>query len=192
MKNQFADLRRYLGTAQLVHHGSKVLLVPFFIVHYGLFCFVHGTFIFAIFEHEGGGFGPFGGFQNLKYVFTEQHLWWGVVALAGSHLYSFFANFIGHGEYRRTAAPLLMFQPYSRIVVLHIAILFGAFITLALGSNIGVLAILIVGKTLLDLSLHVREHDKFSKSDPESAPILPEVILREAGQTHSTPSATEP
>ena len=62
-----------------------------------------------------------------------------VVALAASHLYSFFVNYIGHGEYRRTFVVWLMVQPYARVVVLHLAILFGGFIAMALGSNVGVL-----------------------------------------------------
>ena len=71
---------------RLANHGSKLFFVPFFIFHYGLFCFVHGVFIFAIFGREAGGFGPFGGFGNVLQVFRAQHLWWCVAALAASHL----------------------------------------------------------------------------------------------------------
>ena len=50
-------------------------------------------------------------------------------------------NYLGHGEYRRTVAPLLMLQPYARIIVLHMAILFGGVRQRSRsGSNIGVLA----------------------------------------------------
>ena len=37
---------------RLANHGSKLFFIPFFIFHYGLFCFVHGVFIFAIFGRE--------------------------------------------------------------------------------------------------------------------------------------------
>jgi hypothetical protein len=174
---------------RLVNHGSKLFYVPFFIVHYGMFCFVHGVFIFAIFGRESGGFGPFGGFDNLFHVFSEQHLWWCVAALAASHLWSFAVNFIGRGEYRRTAVPILMFQPYGRIVILHIAILIGGFVAMALGSNFFVLLLLIVGKTLLDLSLHLLEREKSAMTKPREAPttIMPEVISGEANPTFATP-----
>jgi hypothetical protein len=163
-----------IQTAKLAHHGSKLFFAPFFTLHYGLFCLVHGVFVFALFGHDAfGEFGELGGFVR---VFSEQHLWWGVVALAASHLYSFFVNFLGHGEYRRTFAPLLMVQPYARIFVLHIAILFGGFVAMALGSNVGVLTLLVAGKTLLDLGLHLRERQRNAKQ-PDSPR---DVILEEA------------
>ncbi len=134
--------RRFRENAPLANQGSKFFFMPFFIVHYGMFCFVHGVFIFAIFGHESGGFGPFGGIDNFSQVLTEQHLWLCVAALAASHIWSFFVNYIGRGEYRRTAVPIQMFQPYGRIVILHIAILIGGFIAITLGSNIFVLVLL--------------------------------------------------
>jgi hypothetical protein len=162
---------------RLANHGSKLFYVPFFVVHYGMFCFVHGVFIFEIFGRESGGFGPFGGFDNFLHVFSQQHLWWCVVALAASHLWSFAVNYIGRGEYRRTAVPILMFQPYGRIVILHVAILIGGFIAMALGSNFFVLLLLIIGKTLLDLSLHLAQRAvNHALSPSELPPILPDVI----------------
>lgn len=145
--------------AKLLQHGGKFFLAPFFIFHYGLFCFVHGVFVFALFGRDdfGPGFGPFGPLDNIVEVFREQHLWWAVAVLAASHLYSFFVNFIGRGEYQRTFVTFLMGQPYARVIILHLAILFGGFISMALGSNIGVLAILVLGKTAVDLHFHLQE-----------------------------------
>lgn len=160
---------------RLANQGSKFFYVPFFIVHYGMFCFVHGVFIFAIFGHESGGFGALDGTDNFLQVFSEQHLWWCVAALAASHIWSFAVNYIGRGEYRRTAVPILMFQPYGRIVILHIAILIGGFVAMALGSNIFVLVLLVIGKTLLDLSLHLAHAPRTTcshlKSSPPSCPM---------------------
>jgi hypothetical protein len=174
----------------LLNHGSKFFFVPFFIFHYGMFCLVHGAFIFAIFDREAGGFGPFGGFDNALHVFSQEHLWLGAAALAASHLWSFVVNFLGNGEYRRTAVPMLMFQPYARVVVLHVAILFGAFLAFAMGSNIVVLMLLIAGKTFLDLSQHLRERDRNAgRPTSDDAPMLPEVIMGGGGQTRPTPPA---
>jgi hypothetical protein len=187
-----ARMERSRGDAvtalRLAHHGSKLFFIPFFTVHYGLFCLVHGVFVFSVFGREAGGFGPFGGFDNAVRVFGEEHLWWGVAALAASHLWSFFVNYLGRGEYRRTAVPLLMGQPYARVVVLHLAILFGAFVTLALGSNAGVLLILIAGKTILDLSLHIREHERAEQS---ASSIMPQVLTDGAEELSPTPLKSE-
>lgn len=178
---------------RLVNHGSKLLYVPFFIVHYGMFCFVHGAIIFAIFGREAGGFGPFGGLANFRQVFSEQHLWWCVAALAASHLWSFAVNYIGRGEYRRTAVPILMFQPYARIIILHIAILIGGIIAMALGSNVFVLLLLVIGKTLLDLSLHLAQRAADAFSPSEHSPVLPDVITNgTAGSVPTPPTMAQP
>jgi hypothetical protein len=71
---------------------------------------------------------------------------------------SFVTNYIGRGEYLRTTAPSRMAAVYGRVVVLHLAILFGGFAIAALGAPIWILVILVIGKTLLDLRLHEREH----------------------------------
>jgi hypothetical protein len=175
---------------RLANHGSKLFYVPFFIVHYGMFCFVHGAFILAIFGRESGGFGTFDELDNFRHVFSQQHLWWCVIALSASHLWSFVVNYIGRREYRRTAIPILMFQPYGRIVILHIAILIGGFIAMALGNNFFVLLLLIAGKTLLDLSLHLAQRATDAVVQKERPPILPDVITDGAAGSPPTQPIT--
>jgi hypothetical protein len=46
-----------------------------------------------------------------------------------------------------------MFSPYPRIVVLHLAILFGAFLAAVLGNPTPILVILVLGKTAMELML---------------------------------------
>lgn len=93
-------------------------------------------------------------------VLYKRKLWQGFGALAISHLISFFAKDFGDGEYLKSLPILLMFQPYVRIVVLHIAILIGAFAVIALGSPIVVIILLIIGKTVLDLGFYLCKHNK--------------------------------
>lgn len=54
----------------------------------------------------------------------------------------------------------LVGQPYSRVVVMHIAIIAGGFVTMTLGSPVGVLIMLIILKTIIDMKLHLRQHKK--------------------------------
>ena len=149
--------------------AMKFFFVPFFTVHYGLFCLVHGVFVFALLGGEDGGFGggPLGNWDQRFATIRETGTLWGILALAGSHLFSFVKNYLIGGESRSTTLPQLMSQPYGRIVVLHIAILFGAFATMALGSPIWLLMILIVGKTALDLNMHLREHRNASQEQSD-------------------------
>jgi hypothetical protein len=156
----------------LAHQASKLFLIPFFIFHYGLFCFVHGVFVFTMLGNQGM---PFGGPLEVLPEFFDrlraEGLTWALAALTASHLFSFFSNYIGRGEYRRVTVPLLMFQPYGRIVVMHIAILFGAFLIMALGSPVWMLVILIIGKTIMDLGLHMIQRQQ-DGDDSQSPPIL--------------------
>ncbi len=58
-----------------------------------------------------------------------------------------------------------MMRPYGRIIVLHIAIIFGGFLTMALGDPTWMLVILILLKTLVDLAMHGRERQKYQTPD---------------------------
>ncbi|MBU1693902.1 MAG: hypothetical protein KJ726_10075 [Verrucomicrobia bacterium] len=144
--------------------AMKLFLVPFFCVHYGMFCFVHGFFVVTLF---GGPQGAGTVASGLAQVEGLSSMVWALLALAASHIYSFAVNYIGAGEYRRADANQLMSQPYGRVVVLHVAILGGAFILAMLKSPVGGLVLLVVLKTALDAFAHLRERSKFSSpSEP--------------------------
>jgi hypothetical protein len=169
------------ATALATQDSAKLFFAPFFALHYGFFCMIHGALVLAIFDEPDFGNSPLGVFHDLTHIATDRHLGWAVAGLAASHLYSYFRNYLGRGEYRRTTPGWLMFEPYSRIVVLHMAILLGGFVSLMFGNNFGLLALLIIGKTMLDLSMHLREREKnAANSDSKPEPIMPEKILHEA------------
>ena len=131
--------------------ATKMGLIPFFIVHYGIFWFVHGIFVltlpafFSLMSDDGMtlDLGPV--------VFAA-------LGLAISHGLSFWWNFLHGGEYRRTAAAALMFAPYRRLVALHITIIFGAFAVMFTGAPAAAVAVLVAIKTAIDLGLHLAEH----------------------------------
>ncbi len=134
--------------------------VVFFCVHYGMFTFVHGIFIYALF-----GSGPFAharvshnsDLQQLYLPFLPgQPLFFAAVAILLAHLNAFRANFIGAGEYRTLSIQKVMFHPYGRVVLLHVVLLLGGFLAQRTGSNIAVLALLVTIKTASDLVLYRR------------------------------------
>lgn len=146
-----------------VGQATKFFLIPFFCVHYGIFTLIHGIFIIAMF---GGGMGAGAGFpgpETFWRVMQENHLGWAVLGLVISRGISFATNYLGNGEYKNVLAPMLMVQPYGRIIVLHIAIIGGGFLVLALHSPLLGLLLLVGLKTLLDLAAHLRERKKFSE-----------------------------
>ena len=153
---------------------SKIFLIPFFTFHYGMFTFVHGIFVVAMFS---GAFGVGGassslpasaGPGSLPTVVTEairsHHLGWPLLALVLSHGFSFATNYIGNGEYRRITAPELMGRPYGRIIALHVTILIGGFLALATSSHWAALAILVAMKITMDLKAHLAERRLLAKT----------------------------
>jgi len=83
---------------------------------------------------------------------------WGALGLAISHGASFVFNYVGRREYLRVSPGRQMFAPYGRLVILHLAIILGAFVSITIGSPIGALIVLVILKTIVDLALHLREH----------------------------------
>lgn len=139
---------------------AKLFMVPFFCMHYGIFTLVHGVFVFALFA--GDAFdgvdqpGEFG--QAVPEALASWQLGWALLALIASHVLSFFTNFIGRGEYKRYSLGRLLFQPYGRVIILHLTILGGGFLAMAMGSPTWALAVLVVLKILVDLGAHHLEH----------------------------------
>jgi len=154
--------------SQPVYWVVKLFLVPFFVLHFGMFTYVHGIFVLGLF---GGAFAK-GGFNlsplTLLTAIRQAGVGWGVAALVASHGFSFFHNYLMGGEYRRVGLSQLMGQPYGRVVVLHFAILGGGFIVMALGSAVVALILLIVVKTAIDLAAHLAERRKLGAA-PDQA-----------------------
>jgi len=138
--------------------AAKVFLVPFFCFHYGMFTAVHGLFVFGLFG--GKAYDPHG-LQVLEPALRAAQdlgLWLPLAALLASHGFSFLWNYLWRGEFRRAKLTELMAKPYGRVVVLHMAIILGAIGTLALGSPLWALLVLLALKIGLDLKAHLKEH----------------------------------
>jgi len=153
-------IRSSIAKSGLAKAGGviKFFLIPFFIIHYGMFCYGHGVFIFSMFSD--GSLSSGGQDATEAASLLTGAMLFAISLLAASHLFSFFRNFIGAGEYRRTHPSTLMTRPYGRIIALHITIIFGAFLSMAFGSPLGLLVVLMVLKTLVDLAMHESERNK--------------------------------
>lgn len=148
-----------------VSWASKLFLIPFFIVHYGMFTFVHGMFVIGLFGGQAVRFGGLSPSILLGAVRTAG-LTLPVAALVASHGFSFFHNYLAGGEYQRIDLAKLMFQPYGRIMVLHVTVLLGGFLITSLGSPVVAIVLLVGLKTAIDLGAHLKERLKFGSRNP--------------------------
>jgi hypothetical protein len=159
--------------------GWTTLFAPglFFLFHYGFFCAGHGMVLMGIGAMTGleidtapyigseEWFGPLIVFQELFGIL----LWIAderpgmILALLGffiSHGISTIVHqFIGNEDTGRDV-DAIMFDPYRRIVILHVAIIAGMFVVILSGgaSAAPVLLLVAAGKIALDLHLHRAAH----------------------------------
>lgn len=154
------------GPPEKVSTTSRLTLIPFFIVHYGIFWVVHGVFVLSLPTFIGLGDtspaflpdGTFIGVENEAFGPRLDLVALGAIGLAISHGVSFLFNYLGRGEYRTARLGLLMFSPYARLVALHLTIIAGGILSISLGSPIGSMIVLVAIKIAIDLALHIREH----------------------------------
>ena len=140
--------------------AKKLFSVPFFTVHYGMFCFVHGMFILTLFQPDGfSSFSP----DDLNILFLRNlavAFNWALAAMILSHGLSLIMNYFGKKEYLNVSVDEQMTQPYQRIFILHITIIASGFIIMLLGSPALSLVLMVILKTSVDLKAHTDEHKK--------------------------------
>jgi hypothetical protein len=154
---------------------SRLWFVVFFCVHYGIFWAAHGIFVETFFNDAG----PFAMLANPLFTGSTGDssringsgefgagLEGGVLNVAGfmmvSHGISFVSNYLGHGEYRHATSSGLMSGSYGRVIVLHIVILVGGALVLAMDAPVYAVALLVLLKIGVDLRAHLREHRQYA------------------------------
>lgn len=155
-------LARMIATSVKEHVIGLVgmlFLGPFFIVHYGMFCFVHGIFISTFANMHAGGVdpdfpSPLGLINRALESGTNMPTF--ILAIIAVQIYLFVTDFILRGEFRKTTINAEMTAPYGRIIVLHFAIFAGAFALAAIGEPLwGVLGLILL-RALWGVFLTVR------------------------------------
>lgn len=133
---------------------ASLFLVPFFIVHYGMFCFVHGLFIFGLF---GGGLENMSAFDGqglaaavMGRIAADRAMFWGVIVLAAFHVYVFLRYWIGGRRWETSDPFTQMFAPYGRIVVVHLTIMIAGIPVMLLGQPMLAVLCLALLKTGLE------------------------------------------
>jgi hypothetical protein len=143
----------------------------FFSVHYGGFCAAHGMLAGALF-----GWPTEAAMDDLSWPFifvfvemlyrvigvvfsTAPQAWiWAFWGVALSHTISFIYHDLMRGEGNDKSRRDIMFSPYPRIIVLHIAVILGGILVQSMGTPVWLLVVLIALKIGLDVGLHRRQH----------------------------------
>ncbi|GAA1925594.1 DUF6498-containing protein [Nocardioides hwasunensis] len=130
---------------------NRGMLAGFFALHYGIFTLVHGVFAGVMAVLVGGDL-------SVRTAALAG------LALVLGHVVSLWLNWFGDGERLRVSPTTAMWEPYPRMLVLHVTILVGFGLAIrSVGtsdSTSGLVhlapVLLLVGlKTVVDLGLHV-------------------------------------
>jgi len=148
------NVARMLALLVLKREGGMLVLMPFFGAHYGMFTFVHGMFVIAMLGPPGAN----GMADGIALLLAPEGLLLALFALVASHGFSFVVNFLLGGEWRQEDGTRLMMQPYGRVVVLHLVIIAGGALVLALGEPAWALVLLVLLKIGIDIVAHRRQH----------------------------------
>jgi hypothetical protein len=127
----------------------KCCIAGFFCLHYGLFHWVYYAFIV-----ESGIFGTVN--------FSDPGIWFSCGLFFVNHLYSFM-TFRNTGPKGAMDINEHFFTPYRRIVPMHLTILFGSIVILALQifgitSTMPVLVLFLLLKMYTDITAHIDKH----------------------------------
>lgn len=124
----------------------------FFTIHYGIFCFGHGSFVVGMFGGDQAGANGLDVVGAAQALFAkEANLRWGLASIVLWQILQFIL-FVVRGEASKTDPLSLMASPYPRIIVLHLAIIFGGFLLLALDEPMAGLVVLALVKTAFDVA----------------------------------------
>lgn len=151
--------------------SSRIGMILFFIVHYGLFTFVHGVFVFIICL---GGFTIFGGGGSGSdgSPSTVGGIDWGgllLVWLVGSAVQIAMACLEPREQLPSVSA--LFLRPYGRIFALHITIIGGVWLITAMGWPPVAAILLVVLHFAFDLVFLRRKRVDPPPAPPTGPPI---------------------
>ncbi len=143
-------LARMMATAMQEHPVGLIAMLfvgPFFVFHYGMFCFVHGVFVHVFATMNTGGSPDFLGPIRLiqSALNSAPHMTLFIMAIIALQAFLFVRDFLMRGQYRETTIQEEMMAPYGRIIVLHFGLFVGMAAMIALGQPmLGILALILL------------------------------------------------
>jgi len=140
----------------IIGRWAALLMGPFFVGHFGGFMAVHFLFLYTIFVAPEMGTVSENELAEVAQLFIT--LWPALAALFISHAFSFYTNFLGRHEYRDRTVNQQMTEPYSRIIFMHLILIFGGGLVMILGDPTPILILVIGLKIYFDIKAHLKQH----------------------------------
>lgn len=152
----FAALRIATARGGASATPPRFFLVPFFMLHYGFFCYGHGVVLGLIANRNDPE--RFGRMFDLAGAFSAPCTGWLLLGLAVSHGASLALHWLRDGERQRSTPQKEMARPYEWVVVMHLTVMIGGAALAFSGAPDAALAGLAALKTAADLRAHFRAH----------------------------------
>ncbi len=121
---------------------GKLLFIPFFFMHYGIFMVAH--FIFLVFLLGWIGEGNVMNFSGIATIII------GVIAMIITHGMRFIIEETA-GALKNRSPHEFIFNPYPRIIVMHLTIILGSLMYFGLDKPFYIIFLMIALKTLIEL-----------------------------------------
>lgn len=102
-----------------------IFFILFFMVHYGMFVFIQTAMFAGVSGLDKGMSGPFAFLFHIPQMLSPEAQLMLYIFIAAYGL-KMLTDFILSGEYKTTELGLLMFQPYGRIFIQQIVVIFGS------------------------------------------------------------------
>ena len=181
-------IRPYSHAIELIF---PLLLAPFFAFHYGMFCFIHGSFVVSLFGND-----LLNGINNQEIpavilpIIEMRHLFWPVIALLTYQLIDYIRDSLRVGLGSDNVITL-MTAPYRRIIVLHLTIIISGFALTALNEPLAGLIILIILKMAFDIHFYLKDEKKTTQiKEPQKDIVLDEKMKAKIDQMIDNPTVT--
>ncbi len=143
-----------------------LFFAPFFAIHYGMFCYAHGSFLIHMFGKDIlGDLVNMGIVDLILPIIEQRYLIWAVAALFLYQLIDWIRDNHLHGL-GSDGIKDLMTAPYRRIIVLHITIIGTGFLLSVLQEPVAGLVLMIVLKTGFDIYNWQKDENRLSKNKP--------------------------
>ncbi len=166
--------------------AMPLFFAPFFTLHYGMFCLVHGVFVFSLFGQDRfDSQGLTDVLQHIWPVLQDNHLLWAAICLLLLQVFDWLRDITKNGPGFDNVKALMM-APYRRIVVLHITLIVSGFALAALDEPVVGLMILILLKTAFDI-YHWKKDDAVDADDKADALTLTPEKLRQMQEQFAKP-----